>query len=132
MSQPAAQARSPDPVTYARYLLAADRSPLNFESEAWDKYVGDVALYGDSGIQLCLKTLAEMRSAWNDALLDISRNRNANWRKDETPVQSLRRVRYGFTAIVNQLHMRGHIAVLPPLYKLDMSVRERGKPESAR
>jgi hypothetical protein len=126
MSQPTAQAAPPNPVIYARYLLAADRSPLNFESEEWDKYVGDVALYGDSGIQLCLKTLAEMRPAWHEALLSIARNRNANWRKDETPVQSVDRVRYGFTAIVNQLNMRGHIAV-PPLYKLDMSVLERGR-----
>lgn len=131
MSQLAAPAAPPDPVIYAHYLLAADRSPLNFESEAWGKYVGNVALYGDSGIQLCLKTLAEMRPAWHEAFLSIARNRNANWRKDETPVQSVHRVRYGFTAIVNQLYMRGHTAVLPPLYKLDMSVLERGKPDRA-
>lgn len=127
----AEQAVAPDPVTYARLLLAAGRSPLNFESEAWDKYVGDVALHGDAGIKLCLDTLAGMRPSWHDALLGIALNRHTNWRRDETPQQSLHRVRYGFTTIVNQLYMRGHIAVLPPLYKLDLDVLAHGKPRSA-
>jgi len=117
MSQPRASSR--DPVVYATYLLMPDRSPLNWQSERWDRFVADVALYGDDGIKLCLDELGRRRSTWKDALERIATNRNAYWQKNETPLESRLRVRYGFTAIVNQLHMRRQIAVLPPLLRLD-------------
>ena len=117
------------PVIYAHYLLAADRSPLNFEPDAWGKYVENVAICGYAGIQLCLKTLEEMRPSWHEALHDIARNRNAHWHTDEEPSQSLKCVEDGFKDIMNQLRTRLKSKGLPALYNLDMHVLRQIQPE---
>ena len=119
-----------EPVVYAHYLLAADRSPLNFDGDARERFVTDVARFGDSGIQLCLKTLGTLRPTWNDALQDVAHNRHTYWHKEETPLQSLTRVRYGFTAVVNQLYVRG--SMVPPLHHLDTDVLQHNRPAASR
>ncbi len=120
MQQPTANGSTNDPVVYAIYLFTADRSPLNFDDNAIDKFVGDVAVYGDTGIQKCLETIERLRPKWREAWLGIANNRNAYWHKDETIEQSFTYVRDGFITAVKKLCMKlqGHIAVLPPLYNL--------------